>query len=176
MRAAIIFTREGFQVSSKMHCCTQNGSRGVRSSTQALGHALQHQGFTNARSEISRDGDTDTHLCIPPLGALGEGGMLFRIIRLMHAHDLGLQGALGLMPCSVAHSCLCRDALKGCQLGIFKTPWGKMQRGRSQTRTREGRGFPSPEPEGLSLILSPCPAATAGGCLGSTGQEQTDCQ
>ena len=105
--------------------------------------------------------------------------MLFLIVRLMHTRDLGLQGALSLMPRSVAHACLCRDALKGSQLGIFKPHLGQMQRGRSQARTREGHGFPScpsPEPEGLPLILSPRPAAVAGGCFGSTVQEQTDCQ
>lgn len=146
---------------------------GVRSSTQALGHALQCQGFANAGSEVSRDGHRDIHMCIPPLGA---GAMPLLIIRLMHTHHVGLQGALGPMPCSAARSCLCRDALKGFQLVIFKPPWGKTERERSQTRTREGHGFPSLQPEGRSLILSPCPAAVAGGCLGSTIQEQTDCQ
>lgn len=109
--------------------------------------------------------------CVPLLGA----GMLFFIVRLMHAHHLGLQGALGLMPRSVARSCLCRDVLKGCKLGIFKPLLGQTQRGRSQARTREGHGFPSlpsPEPEGLPLILSPCPAV-AEGCFESTVQEQT---
>lgn len=152
---------------------------GVRSSTRALGHALQCQGFTNAKSEVSRDGHTDIYVGIPPLGALGEGGMLFLVIRLMHAHDLGLQRALGLMPRSVAHSCLCRVALKGCQLDIFKTPWDKMQRRRSQARTRAGHDFPSlpsSEPEELPLIPSPCPATVAGGYVGSTVQQQIDCQ
>lgn len=44
---------------------------------------------------------------------------------------------------------------------------------------REGHGFPSlppPEHEALPLIPLPCPAAVAGGCLGSTVQDQIGCQ
>jgi len=94
--------------------------------------------LSNARSEVSRDGHQDIHSCIFPLVALGEGIMLFLVVRLMHTHDLGLQEALGLTPCSVAHSGLCRDVLKGCQLGIFTTSLEQDAEGKEPGQ--DGRG------------------------------------